>query len=244
MAKQLTVILSIIVLLSGCDKSLVGDCFVKRGSVKKEVRYFDQSFNSIQSQDMVDVVIVADSIHFVEVSAGENLLSKITTKVEGNFLIIDKESNCNWTREFKKPTVYVHLPMVRTIEYRGNGTIESRGDLIGDTLSIHSWMGGEKIQLNVDYNRVETYHHSGTTDIVLNGEANELSCYKHSMGKLKLFGLRVFNAYVDTKSSTDAELWVTNRIDYKINFEGDILLKGDPVINKLEHTGNGKLIQN
>lgn len=243
MAKQLIIIV-FLVLLVGCDKSLVGDCFVKRGGVKTEVRYFEQPFNSIQNQEMVDVVIVPDSNTFVEVTAGENLLSKVTTKVEGDFLIIDKESNCNWTRKFKKPTVYVHLPMVRTIEYRGNGTVESRGKLLGDTISIHSWMGGEKIDLNVNYNRVETYHHSGTTDIILNGKANYLSCYKHSMGKLKLFGLQVSDAYIDSKSSTDAELWVIDKLDYKLNFEGDILLKGNPVINKLEHSGNGKLIHN
>ncbi|KAB1062133.1 GIN domain-containing protein [Salibacter halophilus] len=243
MAKQLVMIISLLTLIAGCDKSLVGDCFVKRGSVKTESRFFDQSFNSIQCHDMVDVVIVPDSTHYVEVTAGENLLADVTTKIEGDFLIIDKESNCNWTRKFKKPTVYVHLPMVRTIEYRGNGTITANGRLKGDTLSIHIWMGGEKIDLSVEYERVETYHHSGTTDVILNGKAGDLSCYKHSMGKLKLFGLQTSNGYIDSKSSTDAELWVTDKLDYKINFEGDVLLKGDPQVNKIEQNGNGKLIR-
>jgi hypothetical protein len=63
------------------------------------------------------------------------------------------------------------------------------------------------------------------------------------MGKLKLFGLQTSNGYIDSKSSTDAELWVTDKLDYKINFEGDVLLKGDPQLNRIEQNGNGKLIR-
>src|SRR3954470_838525 len=106
--------------LASCKKENLFDCFKSTGAIVTERRSIE-SFTETIIYDNVNVIIVQDSLTYLEVNAGENLLPLINTEIRGGKLIIENNNKCNWVRDFSVPVnVYMHVPHLRILDTYGS----------------------------------------------------------------------------------------------------------------------------
>jgi hypothetical protein len=145
----LSLLIFVALLVSSCQKANRLDCIKRTGSITTENRVLG-SFSIIEVYDNVQVFLIQDTSNFVLIKAGENLLSNITTNIEGQTLVIKNKNKCNFTRSYKyQIEIYIHFKKLDELIYRGTGPITSLNTLVNDTFTFNSWDGTDSVKLNI-----------------------------------------------------------------------------------------------
>src|SRR5690242_20273176 len=95
--KYISLCFVLCLLLFSCKKESLFDCFKSTGDIVTERRNIG-TFTETIIYNNVNVIIVQDSLTYLEINAGENLLPLITTEIRNGKLIIENNNKCNWVR--------------------------------------------------------------------------------------------------------------------------------------------------
>src|SRR5688500_6661667 len=168
-------------LLVSCKKENLFDCFKSTGDIVTERRSIEP-FTETIIFDNVNVIIVQDSLTYLEVNAGENLLPLISTEIQDGKLIIENNNKCNWVRVFSVPVnVYMHVPALRMLETYGSGKIYSQNTLTVDVIEINNRNTAD-IQLTVIADEIYSRQHAAFGDNTISGSAGFLYVYNIGNG--------------------------------------------------------------
>ncbi len=95
-------------LFISCDKEEAWDCIKSTGEITTETRILE-NFNKIVLYDNINLWMIQDSTAYIEITAGKNLIPKISIEIENGILIIKNENKYNWLRSYKYSIdVYLH----------------------------------------------------------------------------------------------------------------------------------------
>ena len=229
--------------LLGCDSPESPDCFKSRGEDAVEVRVLT-SFNAIEVLDYIEVEIEMDSERFIEIRGGENLLPKISTRVQNGILHLENDNTCNFVRSFNQQiSVTVHTPELQSIVLRdGSGPVKSFGTLTGDSLFLETNHSSGDIQLDLDYRIAICLFPTGTSDVILRGNAEQLELFSDSFGMIDARQLNAGKALVNNSSINDFYIWPQEYFYAAINGSGNIFVKGEGVANDISDNGSGSVL--
>jgi len=237
------IILSVILLtLTACEKSILGDCF--KGAGKTIIEHRDiPEFKHINLEDNVNLVITQDSRHSIKVESGENLAPKIITEVSDGVLFIKNQNTCDWSRDYSNDiTVYVSFEHLTSIDYRSSGNIVSTNTIVSDSLNISVWDGSGIIDLDIDTQKSVMNLHYGAVDFYIRGKSGVNFIYASSYGPFYCEELKTIFTYMNNRGSNDCYVWATYHLGVEIEYLGNIYYKGDPVTINSNITGTGQLI--
>jgi len=222
----------------------MGDCFKSTGSIVSEDRTVTGSFNTININDNVNLVYTDDSITpGISVKAGNNLLSEITTEVQGNQLILHNNNKCNWVRKFGIPiNIYVHAHPIIKIIQNGSGNISGTNTITEDSFNYESWGAGE-CNLSINVNNLYCSLNLDAGDATFVGHANAAFLYSAGNGFFYNSGLTTGFTSILTYSTGDSYVNSNGTLWAKIFDEGNVYYKGNPIIVDTI-TGKGQLINN
>lgn len=226
---------------TACKKDVGFDCFKSAGKVTNETR-FPGAFHAIKVFDKIDVQIVQGQDYQVEISAGANLMKKISTEVKDSVLTIKSNSTCNFMKGYKKQTVLtVTLPRLSKLENWGVGTCRFFSFFTGSLFKIIAKSSGD-IHVKGNYTNVSTYS-NGNGDIYIEGSADSLDVYMYGTNFLYANNFTV-KKYAIAKSQSLGNCFMNlstgSRLEFSIYRDGNIFYQGTPAaINQLT-TGSGK----
>lgn len=224
-----------------CRKGHWNDCIKRAGPEIIETRV-QQGFRRVELYDRINLHLVQDSLEFIQIKTGENLVEFISTNQEGRILTIKNENSCNWTRKLKTPiNVYLHFIDLRRIVFRGSGNITSENNMNLDSLRVDVHEGTGSIQLNLNARYLYTGLHSGAADITLNGNSINSDAFARGNGLLDLRNMSFRNCYAVNESPSDFYLYVTENLRTKITGDGNIYYSGNPAIVTEVDSGRGKV---
>jgi hypothetical protein len=227
--------------LASCKKENLFDCFKSTGAIVTERRSIE-SFTETIIYDNVNVIIVQDSLTYLEVNAGENLLPLINTEIRGGKLIIENNNKCNWVRDFSVPVnVYMHVPHLRILDTYGSGKIFSQNTLTVDVIEINNRNTAD-IQLNIIANEIYSKQHAAFGDNTISGNAGFVFIYNIGNGFCDCSQLAANNATVISNTTGQTYVNACSDLHAEISYSGNVYYKGAPVISSVI-TGTGKLIQ-
>ena len=215
------------------------DCFKSTGDIATERRSIS-SFTDVEIHDNVNVIFIEGAETFIEVNAGENLLPLIVTELQDGKLMVENRNTCNWVRDFSVPVnVYVHLPLLKKIDFYGTGKISSLNTLTTDIIEVNNRVSGDT-ELNVSAS--EVYCKLGNFgDNTFTGNADYLFIYNASDAFAYCSDLSVNRATVINKGSGYSYVSSCDKLDAEIYYTGNIYYSGNPVIHSTI-TGSGRLI--
>ena len=217
------------------------DCFKSTGDIVTEKRGIGM-FTEMVTYNNINVILVQDSLTYIEVNAGENLLPLIVTEIRDGRLIIENNNKCNWVRDFSVPIdVYVHLEALSRLDAYGSGKISSANTLIADNIEINNRNTGD-IQLNIMANAIYCKQHAAYGDNMISGNASYLYVFNLGQGFCDCSGLDVNNADVFCNTTGQTYINACDGLHAEISYTGNVYYKGAPVISSVI-TGSGKLIQ-
>lgn len=234
-------ILCTISFLSSCKKDHMGDCFVSTGLITKEKREI-VPFDSIRIGRRMQLILVEDTVNYVVVEAGRNLLDNITTTMNNGLLSIENTNKCNWTRSYKYPVnIEVHFTSLRHVLVEGSTNVESKDTLHQNELTFEFRDSAGDINLLVNNQKLNIIQHTGASDIVVKGETEDLSVYMASLASGDYDELLARTVYVQTLSSSFCRVYASETFYFVVDGNGSIYYKGNGVVTHFERNGAGNI---
>lgn len=226
-----------------CKKENMGDCFKGSGDIISETRTITQSFNIVEVEDNVSLVLTQSSEYSIKVVAGGNLIGLIETELLNNVLTIRNKNKCNWVRSYDRPIiVYVSLPDLLSLQYRSAGDVTATNTFHLDSVKVEIWGGAGKVTMNVDC-RVAIYAiHTGTGDLEISGK--NIVSYVWNSGNGFFYGKDLETAYTFITNMGTGDCFINSNVHLgaTILHVGNIYYKGDPEL-ATDLRGTGKLIK-
>ena len=228
---------------SGCEKSAVCDCFKGTGKDITEIRTATP-FHSVDLNNKTDLHYHRDSVFRITVTAGENLINKLTTTIENGILKIDNKNKCNWVRDFEnKFSVDIYAPSIEKLEVH-----ESSGNIyFDDTMSIEkflfeSWGSTGDYYLKLNCGTVTLALQTGSASMYAEGKIGVGYLWNSGGGRFDALKLKADDIYATNIGMNDVLLYPEKRFEGVIKFSGNIYYKGNPPLKQLQDQGSGEFI--
>lgn len=187
------------------------------GNLITESRDVD-SFTKVRSEGVFDVTITQDNSKSVEITADDNIINQVKTKVINNELQLYLDDDFNYSG----------------ITIRANITTTSLNAL------TNSGVGNMSVH-DVDENGAFSIDNFGTGDISINGSAANLSITDEGTGDILAFNFFIENCSIDIEGSGSVFIHCSDNLDINIEGSGNVHYKGSPAINT-SISGSGSVI--
>lgn len=234
--KIATTLVLLILLVTSCRKGSMWGIHGK-GPNKTETRKHE-NFQSIDLRCDGNVTYQQDSVFKVEITAQENIVGLIETKV------VDSELRFEFLREIRMHEaieIVVHSPSLTSVVISGSGNFKTNSTLKATEMSLIVSGSGNITVPTLSCTSVKSTI-SGSGNISINAGAGTNATYKISgSGNVYASGFMVKNADINISGSGNVSVYATDKLDINSDGSGDIRYKGNPVINS-KMTGSGRLI--
>lgn len=232
-------LLACLLVLQGCKKDNMCDCIKSTGTVVSEKRSLGD-FSSLEVRKNVIVTLYQDTINYVEVEAGSNLIDLVRTEVNDGILKITNDNTCNWVRSYDiEVHARVHLKNISLIEHYGSEEINCGNTLKGDFIDVYENNSAD-IHLNLDIVQVYARQMIGGGDIYLTGRCRFLYTFGGSFGYIYGKDMLSDSVLVDHRGTGDIHVSPITWMKVNIEDRGNVYYSGSPAVESYLN-GTGKL---
>ncbi len=189
------------------------------------------AFNALELRSSVDVVVVQSNRHHVTVVGKRDLVSKVTTEVRGDKLVVSTESgwSFNWRQEAGVRAI-VEVVDLRSASISGSGNLSTKS-LKGKTLAF-SVSGSGDMRLAGLHADSLTVNVSGSGDVTASGKAATQRIAVAGSGDVRADQLEGAVVSVSIAGSGDVRVWSTQTLKASIAGSGDVRYRGKPEVTK------------
>ncbi len=158
-------------LFSSCKKPSDRSCYKMTGDIINKIFPLG-SFSKIDLGPYIQYELIQDTINFIEISAGENIINFISSDIEDGKLVIENNNKCRFLRYKKeKVTAKIHFITLNSIFYHGSEPLISKDtlDFSATTLTIDANETSGSINLKLKAKAIYLNNPNGFPDIELSG---------------------------------------------------------------------------
>lgn len=196
------------------------------------------NFDEIELSIDADVYYVQDSFYSVEISAQQNVLSQLETKVEDGELEIEFDKR---VFSHSKITITIHAPNIKELEVNGSGKIVAEHTVNASSMKLKISGSGNINLASLNTSNVES-EINGSGNIKVSGGIIDTEDLEISgSGDIDISGATAKSASAHISGSGNIILHATDYLDATISGSGDIKYYGNPVMN-VNISGSGKII--
>lgn len=239
----------VLVLVFSCDSENASDCLQTEGSIV-QTEFEVTTFNSIQIEDDVTLIIKQSDTQKVMVETGENLLSDVSVKVVDQKLIIQDNNGCNIFRDYGVTKVYVDTPNLIEIRNASSKQVRSEGVLNFPILTLTSNSTGNidgviksgDFYLNIvcDDFRIAA---NGQSVFYISGNTNKARInFADEWPKFEGENFIINDLRILQRSGAKMIVNPVEKIKGEIRGTGDVISVNEPPIVAVEEFFTGKLI--
>lgn len=224
-------------LFISCSKDGAGDIVSKTLNV--------QGYHTIEVDGVLDVVVVQDTVEFVEFTGEARNVEGCVATVTDSFLHIDGSKRGEFFRPNEMTTkATVHVRNLRLIEVNEDCHISSTNRIGGNELGVISKTRFADIKLKLGCNIFYYWNNVNGTHVELEGRVQTVKLWNSGLGGVDASQLDADYAEVTNGSQSDVKVRAAAQLDYGITSIGNIIYFGNPAqIRQDEVTGNGALIK-
>jgi hypothetical protein len=208
------------------------------GKVIQEERQV-ANFNKISFAGTGNLIIVQTSTESLRIEAEDNIVPRISTRVDDQTLII--EYRAAWPTFWFNPTkpinIYVNVKDIQKIEGSGATTIKS-DSIKTDKLEI-TGSGMTKAELSIEVGQLVS-EISGAGDFIISGKADNQDSTISGAGKYEAKQLLSKDAKVEISGAGQATVDAQDKLDVEVSGAGQVFYIGNPKISQ-KISGAGKV---
>ncbi|RZJ67035.1 MAG: DUF2807 domain-containing protein [Flavobacterium sp.] len=213
-------------------KTIVGS-----GNVKTETRNIQGNFTKIKASRGLDVEIEQADVTSVVVEADDNLISHITTKLEGNTLVISSDYNGYTNVTAKKVTV--KMPKIEGLTAEAGSSIRSLNNLISENLSLET-NSGANMKVVVEAEDLSAESSSGST-LEVSGKAIDFDTNSSSGSGVEAGQLLANDVSADASSGSHIVVHPIVKLDGKASSGGSVEYNNDPKSLERDESSGGSV---
>ena len=187
------------------------------------------NFKSVDVRGFFNVYLTQGDNYQVQLEGESNLLQYITTRVEGDKLIIGTEHTIELNTSHDL-NVYVTLPKTEHVTLSGSGNIISKNKLSSADPMSFSLNGSGDVKVDVDAPGVEA-NLAGSGDLHLSGQTRSIQVSIAGSGTYHGNDLKSEQGKVSIMGSGSAYIFSSVSLDVTIGGSGDVYYYGDPAVS-------------
>lgn len=240
--------LAVFILLIGlvaCKKAEDRSCLKFNGADgEKNIALSD--FNKIYVGPYLDFVLVQDSLDFIRLVGGENVLNLVKTDIVDQELSITNENKCRFLRKGSKHIkVEIHFTNLSELFFEGSGTMTNQGILNLPYVEIILNEGSGTVDLAIESHTLRISAEPSWANFILRGHCKnaELSVKGNAYGDTR--GLQV-DTLITVKSRSSADLYINGNNTGVLKCEswgnGNVYYTGTPFWIDNKNYGEGRLL--
>jgi hypothetical protein len=242
---KLIILICFIFSLLSCTKADERSCLKKSGDSTKLI-LTPGEFKRIYLKEHIDYVMVQDTINYVIIEGGENLVGFIDCSIIDNELVISNKNKCNFLRyKTSKVTVEIHFKTIENLVFQGTGFLTNRNIWNFNQMNIILKDAGGTMKINnLQGSTINLINTHGWGDIYLAGNVNYFRADLDGNGYFDSRNFHVEDSIsVISNSSTISKLNADNcSLKAQLNATGDLWYFGNPSNIWKQELGTGRVI--
>ena len=213
------------------------DCKSGSGNQTTENRPVE-TFSSVEFGGSYKVIISQDSSSSMKITADDNIIEDIKTRVSGGVLEISMDGNfC----EVGEIVIELSTKQWLGIEASGASQITSAGQIKSEDFKI-DLSGTSSIDLDLVTGTLRT-NSSGSSKIMLRGQARSHDVDFSGTGSVKAFDFVVGDYKISTSGASEMEINVLNDLKVKTSGASKVSYKGSPKNVSNDESGSSEVIK-
>ena len=223
--------LTAVLLLASCgsNKRVTGT-----GNLETDTRRL-LTFNEVELQAPVDVVIVQGESQSVNVTAQANIQPLLLTEVKGDKLTIKMMKDANMDNGTNVEIVIADLESL-DISSSGNAVVR---DFAEDKFTSKLSGSGNVSMTNVRFDNLKL-NVDGSGDITVDGQGDDVNIDLSSSGDVDADSFTANDVQVKSDGSGDVRVMAKDTLKVEIKGSGNVYYKGNPEVD-LKDEGAGEL---
>jgi hypothetical protein len=226
-------------LATGCKKN---GCFESSGSTTINVRAATP-FSEIDVYDNISIILKQDTTEGITIQAGANLQPYIKADIVNNVLSFRNTSGCSWLKGASETiTAYVSVKTLAILNLHGSGNISSVNTLTNSQIAVNAWEAASDVQLDIHSQSSSFLIRDEDAVFNISGYTGYASVYGGEKGIMNLKNLQALQMDFDQRSIHDAYIWVTEWLNVRVQYKGNVYYKGAPYPINYQHFNDGRLV--
>ena len=213
----------------------IGDTTTKKAPIS--------DFDLLQLHDNIAYEIIQDSLNYIEIECGENLIDFIRIEEIDSAIAISNENTCSILRKYKDEIqVRIHLSRIKNIFYDGTKSIVSRDTLTSDYFTYAQKNGAGSTQLKLKSTAIQAMIISGAGDFILSGKTKYAYLSIAGEGFCNTLNLQIEDSSRVSNSSYGVMYVQTSSQPFTgdIYRSGNVYYAGNPSLLKLNEWREGR----
>jgi len=235
----------LLLVLIACKKSNERTCWKSAGETTTKLIWV-QPFEKLELYEHVKYTLIQDSVEFVKIEAGKNLIDLVEVISLSSNLKIQNLNKCNFLGyQKRKVSVEIHFKQLNDIYFKGTDSLVSRGILNFDKLNIKIEDGAGSVFFELNANGLNMLNPHGWGDFTFKGFTKTLRIDVDGSGYFDTRNLQVQDSI--SVLSISPILSKINaegcKLKAELNGKGDLWYYGNPSILLKNEYNQGRIIQ-
>jgi len=235
--------ISLFLLLWACQKAPERSCWKGTGTIEKTQLPL-AAFSFLHIYPHIEVVLVQDSLNYVEWLAGSNLQSFLSAKIENDTLQLRNENRCGFLR-YRRGDVkaVVHFTSLKELHLDNSEAVRTSNKWIADDLLIFLKEGVGSVNLQIDAQKTRIRNQYGWQTLRLSGQTAALFVELDGSAALEAPSFLVQDSISFRSESPLSSTLRADQIKLKAQLygEGNLYYYGTPLSLLKSEYGNGKV---
>jgi hypothetical protein len=222
---------------------LLSNCKKNDGSV--EIKKVELSaFREIELNDAFDVVLFQDSVFSIQIEANEKFIDAVEYTVQDSILKVDYASGKRWRNpETNKVKLVIRGDRPRKLQANESCFIQTGNKIVSDEFGLVLF--GKLNQADLELGgRIFYYwnNHPCGGKVKLTGKVDQLKLWNFAIMQVDASNCESRYGLVENYSKGECKIHITEKLDYSLVGEGNIILNGNPELQLLQENSSGILI--
>lgn len=202
------------------------------------------AFKEIELNDAFDVELFQDSVFSIEIEANEEFINAVEYSIQDSVLIVDYASGKRWRNpEINKVKLTICCDRPRKLQANESCFVRTGNEIVSDEFGLVLF--GKLNQADLELGgRVFYYwnNHPCGGKVKLKGKVDQLKLWNFAIMQVDASACESRYGLVENYSKGDCKVHITEKLDYSLVGEGNIILKGNPELQLLQESSSGILI--
>ncbi len=242
--RQMLVFGLLVLLFSNCKKANERTCWKSAGEQITKIIPV-AAFEKLELYEHIKYTLIQDSLDFVEIKAGKNLIDLIDISSVNSILKVENLNRCNFLGyQKRKVAVEIHVRNLKEIYFKGTDSLVNKGILNLSNLNVEIEDGAGSINFNLNAKSVNFLIPHGWGDFTLKGFTKTFRVDIDGSGYFDTHELQVQDSIsILSISPILSKVNAENcKLKVELNGEGDLWYYGIPTIILKNEYSKGRVI--
>lgn len=235
-----------VLFLCACQKAPQRACWKSTGPIEKSIIPIN-NFDFVDLHPHIELILVQDSLDYLEWEAGANLLPFLEAQIEADTLHLINKNRCKFLRYQKgKIKATLHFSKIAELHLANSDAVTNHGSWIANELLLFLKEGVGNITLDIDMQKLSIRNNYGWQHAQISGSCKALFVELDGSAAINTSQLQVVDSIsFRSASALSSQIWADQLLlKAQLYGPGNLYYSGTPSKLLKSEYNSGKVLPN